>query len=333
MLESVTLAEIWFLLLTLLLFLYLWTDGFDLGVGMLLALNRDEEQREIMARSIEGVWHANQTWLVIAGGVLFGAFPVVYGSVLPALYVPVSGLLFSLMLRGVALEYRAWAGNKPLMDWLLSLGSLCASFCLGLLLAGVLQGIPLRNGESTGGIMDWFTPFSVFTALTVVSTFVLLGGCWLLLKTDGLLRKAALDWSRAGAWSATLLLLLMVVWIALVPDLQHLDTGLFTPLPLLFLVLATGGVVILFWMLKTDNGKATPAPLFAAGAALLCAMGAFAVALYPLALPPVLTLEQAASPPEMLSIMLKVMGALLPVIFLYNVFQYKVFHGAAQPEQ
>ncbi len=335
MLESVTLADIWFLLLAVLLFLYVWTDGFDLGVGMLLALTRDEEYRGTMVHSIESVWHANQTWLVIAGGVLFGAFPGVYGSVLTPLYIPVSALLFSFMLRGVALEYRAEATNKPLVGWLLALGSFMTTICLGLILAGVVQGIPLRNGEFSGNVMDWLTPFSLILAVTLVFAFLLLGGCWLLLKTQGLLRGFVLVWTKASAWGSVLCLAVTLTFITLTSGMKHLSSGLFTPLPMLLLILAIASLVLLFWRLRMDNDNPTLQPLIYTGLTVLFSMCSFAMALYPNIVPPSLTLEQAASPPEMLEIMLKVVGTLLPLLILYNLYQYRVFRsntGEAQED-
>ena len=90
-------AGVWYWIMALLLWLYVFTDGFDLGVGVLCLVTRDEARRGAMMETIESVWHANQTWLVMLGGVLFGAFPLVYGTVLAVLYLPAGLLLFALM--------------------------------------------------------------------------------------------------------------------------------------------------------------------------------------------------------------------------------------------
>ncbi len=99
------LPDYFFLALGLLLFLYMATDGYNLGLGIFSLTARREEDRGLMIHSIESTWHASQTWLVILGGLLFGAFPVVYGVAMSALYIPVMLMLAGLAFRGVAIEW------------------------------------------------------------------------------------------------------------------------------------------------------------------------------------------------------------------------------------
>jgi len=110
------LANIWFLIIGLMLFLYVILDGFDLGVGILFLFTRDEKQRAIMMASLESIWDANETWLVLLGGSLFGAFPLVFAIMLQALYIPVMVMLFALIFRGVAFEFRHYARNKAPLE-------------------------------------------------------------------------------------------------------------------------------------------------------------------------------------------------------------------------
>jgi cytochrome d ubiquinol oxidase subunit II len=323
------LADIFFAFLALLLVLYLVTDGFDLGVGVICLWERDEKRREEMIYAIESVWHANQTWLVIAGGVLFGAFPMVYGSVLAAFYIPAMLMLFSLMLRGISLEYRAEAQNKPLFSLLFGLGSLATALTQGYLLGALLQGAPLDNGEFTGGAFDWFTPFTSLVACTVACAYVMLGGCWSGMKTSGLLRAASLIWARIGAAACVAFFIPIVALISVTAGLAHLKTALFTAGPLACFALAVAAVALLF--IAAAKRRSKQAFAWAAFSVAIMAVG-FAWGLYPMMAPPSLTVAEAASPAPMLKIMLGVIGALFPILLIYNGYQYHVFRGSMHSE-
>lgn len=322
------LAHVWFCILAVLLYLYLITDGFDFGVGMLVLLRPDETDRGIMALSIESVWHANQTWLVIAGGVLFGAFPAIYGSVLAALYLPVALMLFALMCRGVALEYRGQADKKSLPSLIFGLGSLVAAFAQGILLGGVLQGIPLENGEFMGSVFAWARPFPLAVGALVCAADVLLGGCWLAMKTEGELQRKAVSWAKWGML-LTGLLLVVTMAAALLDETGLLQRNLLNVLPLALLGLS---VVCLGLVLPNLTAEAYLKAFLLACGFVLSVMLSFAAAVYPTVVPPGLTVQQAASPPEMLAIMLYVIGGLLPVLFFYNGYHYRLFRGKTRHE-
>lgn len=324
-----TLIHVWFGILAVILYFYLITDGFDFGVGMLVLLHGNETDRGVMVHSIESVWHANQTWLVIAGGVLFGAFPAVYGSVLSALYVPLAVMLFALMVRGVALEYRAEATNKALVSVLFALGSLVSAFAQGVMLGGVLQGIPLENGDFAGSVMAWLRPFPVVLGLAVCAADIMLGGCWLVMKTEGKLQRKAQQWGKLGVILTGLLLVGVIAAVLLDPNPGLLREGLFGALPLILLGLGMVALGLVLPNLDSDSGLRA---FGLASASVLSLMLAFAAAIYPTIVPPGLTLQQAASPDNMLAIMLYVIGALLPVLIIYNGYQYRVFGGKSKPE-
>ena len=138
------LANIWFFLIGLMLVLYVVLDGFDLGVGILSLLAADEERRGVMMTSLGSVWDANETWLVMLGGALFGAFPLAYGVVLHALYVPVMAMILGLVFRGVAFEAREHARRKAPWNLAFGGGSLIAAVSQGLMLGALIEGIPVK---------------------------------------------------------------------------------------------------------------------------------------------------------------------------------------------
>ncbi|MFO5473558.1 MAG: cytochrome d ubiquinol oxidase subunit II, partial [Dolichospermum sp.] len=106
------LPQVWFVILGLFLFLYVLLDGFDLGVGILSLTSSSEQRRSLLMTSLGNIWDANETWLVLMAGALFGAFPLAYGTILNALYLPLMIMVVGLILRAVAFEFREHSDNK-----------------------------------------------------------------------------------------------------------------------------------------------------------------------------------------------------------------------------
>jgi cytochrome d ubiquinol oxidase subunit II len=321
-------AGVWYWIMALLLWLYVFTDGFDLGVGVLCLLTSDETRREAMIETIEGVWHANQTWLVMLGGVLFGAFPLVYGTVLAALYLPAGLLLFAFMARGIGLEYRAEAADKRPWSLLFGWGSLAVIVAHGLLLGGILQGMRFSGLRYLGGPLDWLSPFTILVCVTLVCLYALFGAAWLVLRTDGEVREASRRRGLGFGLGAALALVLVAGLVALSPSLGHLagrpgSGGLGRGFVGAILAALIMGGLALRSFIRGRDGQ----PLLCCAGLLLCVFAAFGCSLYPLVVPPGLTAAQAAAPPGMLRVMLWVIGGLLPVVLLYNAYQYQVFRG------
>src|SRR6202035_5123801 len=152
----------WVSLLAISILLYVLLDGLDLGVGMLFGLASDETMRGAMLSAVAPIWDGNETWLVVAAVVLWGAFPVVYATLLSAFYLPLLLMLAGLILRGVAFEYR----NKTerlrwIWDASFAGGSLVAVFMQGLTVGALVKQLPVANGHYTGGEFGWFSPFAV----------------------------------------------------------------------------------------------------------------------------------------------------------------------------
>jgi cytochrome bd ubiquinol oxidase subunit II len=139
------LPQVWFAILGLFLFLYITLDGFDLGVGILSLTSSSEERRSILMTSLGNVWDANETWLVLMGGALFGAFPLAYATILNALYIPASTMIFGLILRAVAFEFRENSDNKTLWNLAFGVGSFLAALGQGFALGSVFEGIAVDS--------------------------------------------------------------------------------------------------------------------------------------------------------------------------------------------
>lgn len=329
-----SLADVWYWIMALLLWLYVFTDGFDLGVGILCLLEKGEARQSVMIETIEGVWHANQTWLVMLGGVLFGAFPLVYGTVLAALYLPAGFLLFALMARGIGIEYRAEVeDSKGFWTKTFGWGSVAVTVAHGILLGAILQGMPFDGLRYLGGMWDWFSPFVLLVCATLLCLYPMFAVAWLVLKTEGEIQDAARLWGLRFGSGAVGCLVLLVGYIALDGHLGHLvgrpGQGGLGPMFILLLVVAVLNAALYFRALGKGWERR---PLMYCAVMLLFVFLAFGVNLFPLIVPPAVTAASAASPPEMLRIMLYVIGGMLPVVLFYNAYQYRVFRGKAVPE-
>lgn len=306
--------------------LYVILDGYDLGVGALLPF-AEEAEKDRMIAAIGPFWDANETWLVLAVGLLLVAFPVAHGIVLTALYLPVFIMLIGLILRGVAFEFRAKVQpeRKPLWNHLFTAGSLMTAMSQGFMLGLYVMGLNWTPGA---------VAFALLTAVCLPAAYAFIGAGWILLKTDGVLQQKAVIWARRSLYGvlagfAAVSLASPLVsprifekWFS-VPEVI-----LLAPLPLISLAL-----VVMVWMslrhLPDSKDQWSWIP-FAGGVGLFTlAFAGLAYSFYPYVVPEQLTIYDAASAPESLFIIL--IGALvvLPVIAGYTVLSYYIFRGKA----
>ncbi len=303
------------------LWIYVLLDGTDLGVGILCAFQRDEASRHKITISLLPIWDGNETWLVLAAGSLFGLFPLAYAIILSALYVPVFILVLALVVRGMAIEFRHYAPR--LFDTLLVAGSLLATLAQGVIVGSLIQTIPNDGQQFTGTGWEWFSPFPLFCALSLVVFYCLMGEGWLIWRgTEILLHRAR----RALPWLATIALLLMaglLFWTMQLQETWRLHLQNFTIwLPFAGAVLAGGGLV---WFGLKGGYHFLPL----AGILLLVSsgFGALVFTLYPWIVPASITLHQAAAPPETQRFLLISFALLAPVTLLYNTWGFRLFSG------
>lgn len=313
-------------LMGLSILIYVILDGYDLGVGILMPFAEEAEQ-DRMISSIGPFWDANETWLVLAVGLLLVAFPIAHGIILGALYLPVALLLIGLILRGVAFEFRvkAHAKYKRLWNRLFFAGSLLAALTQGFMLGLYVLGLE----------MSWLNiAFAALTAICVAAGYAMLGGAWLVFKTDGDLQKKAAGWARLGlAASAIGFAAISAASPLASPRIFEKwftwpEIALLSPLPLLAGAAFVGLFVLLGRMpLKDDRWSWTP---FIGGAAIfLLAFLGLAYSFYPYVVPDRLTIYEAASAPESLLIMLYGAVIVVPVIAGYSALSYWIFRGKA----
>lgn len=174
-----SLAAIWFLIIGFQIGLYALLDGADLGIGLLSLMQRRERAHALMMHAIGPIWDANETWLVIAGGTLFGAFPLAYGTILSALYIPIMILIFGLILRATSFEFHEYSTHKTFWSTMFGVGSLFAVIGQGFAVGGLLSGITVTDGVFTGHTFDWFTQISVTVVCGMLLGYVAMGYAYL----------------------------------------------------------------------------------------------------------------------------------------------------------
>jgi len=320
------LVFVWIAFLGLFLTLYVLLDGFDLGIGILSLFVRVEERRGIMMASLSGVWDANETWLVVLGGALFGAFPLAYAVILHGLYLPIVTMIFALAFRGVAFEFREHARHHRRWMRAFGIGSLVAAICQGLALGGLIGGLAVRNGEFAGGAFAWLSPFSIVAAAGVVFGYVLLGSTFLIIKTEGEYQEH----HRRHAWVAGALMLAVAFVISVWTPIRYpfvarewFGGGFFHPLDLAPLV----GAIAALMLARSLRNRYEYAPFWWTTVIFIASLSGLAAALYPYLVPPSLTAGEAAADTFTLTFMLLGIGMLTPIMIAYNAYQYLVFRG------
>ena len=319
------LINIWLVFLGLFLTFYVVLDGFDLGIGVLSLFIREDQRRGIMMAGLSSVWDANESWLIVLGGALFGAFPAAYAIVLNALYLPITVMIFALIFRGVAFEFREHS-HPRLWDRAFGVGSLIAVVCQGFTLGGLIAGPATRDSSFVGGIFDWFSPFSVLVALGVLFGYVLLGATYLVVKTEG----AAQRFAFVTAWIAGALMLAAAagvsVWTPFVYPFvaqKWFGSSIVYPflVPPLFALLCAAMLARALW----KRHEHTPF-MWSIGIFVASLIG-LAASLYPYLVPSTVNAYAVASDSLTLVFMMLGIGLLIPVMIAYNAYQYVVFRG------
>ena len=317
----------WTFLLAAGLLLYVLLDGFDLGVGILFGLAPDEAARRSMMGAVAPVWDGNETWLVLGGTVLWGAFPVVYSVLLSAFYLPLLVMLAGLILRGVAFEYRMKTERlRWIWDAAFFGGSLIASFMQGAAVGALVEGLPIANGRYTGGELGWLSPFALLCGVGLSIGYTLLGACWLVRKCEAEVRDLA--YRLIPALSIALLGFLVVVFVyALAENLQVMQRWLERPILFVFPLIGAAATLVLAYSVRHRRDGA---PFFMVALIFAAAFGTLAISFWPYMIPFSITIYEAAAPHASLAFMFWGEGLFVfPLLLVYTAVTYSVFRGKA----
>lgn len=323
------LAFFYFLLLGFSIFMYVLLDGFDLGIGILYPWFNKEGERDHLMRSISHVWDGNETWLVFGGVVLFAAFPAAYAGITSIFYLPIMLMLFALIFRGVAFEYRFKSDtSRPYWDFAFSAGSAIVAFCQGLLLGSIVQGVP--DGVNSMSGTHWLTPFSVLTGFSVMAGYALIAACYLFMKSRGEIQERAAHLAKRLLIVTLVAMVIVSLWtvIGQVDIRTRWFSGYnflwLSPLPIVTIIVAA-----LAWK-DLHNTDHEGRPFWYAAILFLLAFTGLVVGLFPYLIPRQLTFWEAASPDSSLLFLLPGVCIFIPLICAYTFWGYRVFSGKVE---
>lgn len=320
------LALFWAGVIALAILIYVILDGFDLGVGILFGTTSDDARRAELMRTIAPFWDGNETWLVIVGAGLFATFPAVYAVFMAAFYVPVLLLLFGLIFRGVAFEFRERAGRmRGLWDRGFFVGSVVVAFVQGAAVGAMMRGVAVHDDQYAGGTFDWLHPFALLTGAGLVCGYALLGAGWVVLKSEGALR----DWARARIRPLAALVFVVIglaFAVVLFSDAGAVAQGQWRGRAWGW-VLPPAGVAALAAAALGGRSRHDGWPFACTVLFFLCAYLTLGLMFWPYMVPYALTVADAAAPEASLRFLFYGGVVVLPVIAVYTAGVYWVFRG------
>lgn len=324
---TIDLPMIWAGIIAFGVFLYVLLDGFDLGIGLLFPFFDREGERQLMLNTVAPVWDGNETWMVLGGASLYAVFPIAYSVLLPATYLPVIGMVCGLIFRGVAFEIRAKARrSQRLWDLAFMMGSATAAFCQGLVLATLLQGIPVVDRAFAGGPFEWLSPFGLLAGLGLLVTYATLACGWLIMKTDGDIQRRMYVAMRPLTWILLAFIAAISGWTVLgqpavaqrwfsLPNVIY-----FAPVPLLVL-----GCV--FGIQRAVHQRRDHQPFLLTVAILFLGYSGLIISIFPNIIPPSLDVWAASAPRSSQVFTLVGAAIVIPIILVYSAMSYWVFRG------
>jgi cytochrome d ubiquinol oxidase subunit II len=323
---------IWFILWGVLWAVYFMADGFDFGVGIMYPyLGKTDGEKRTIINSIGPVWDGNEVWLVTAGGATFAAFPAVYASMFSYLYSALLIILFALIMRGVAFEFRGKVDGEAWRrgwDWAIFLGSLIPALLFGVAFGNIFQGLPMDRTGYHGSLIGLLNPYGLLTGLLFVTLFIVHGALWTAMKTMGPLSARAATLAK-NSWVG--LLLVAVLFLINTAFQTKLYQNFFeNPFWLIVPAMAVLSLVaIRIYLLKNKYLNA----FFASGLTILTVTLTGIIGLYPNLIPSSLdpayslTIFNSSSSIYTLRIMTVVAFIFMPVVIAYQIWVYRVFRG------
>ena len=330
---SLDLNTTWFLLVGVLFTGYAVLDGFDLGVGTLHMLTKTDTDRRTLINAIGPVWDGNEVWLVTGGGALFAAFPQVYATVFSGFYMAMILLLFALIFRAVAIEFRSkqpMAWWRGVWDWSFFSGSTLAALLIGVAMGNLAWGVPIRaDGEFAGNFWTLLRPYPLLTGITTVALFAMHGAIYLGLKTEGELQGQIRGWTRPAI--IVFIICYATTTMATLFYAPHM-TDRIREQPALFLVALAGMLAIANIPREVHHGRDFRAFLSSC-AAIVTLLALFGLGMFPNLVysnpDPTHSwnIHNAASSPRTLRNMLIIAAMGVPLVVAYTISIYWIFRG------
>ena len=329
---------IWFILWGVLWAVYFMLDGFDFGAGILYGfISRDETDKKMIKKTIGPLWNGNEVWLITAGGATFAAFPTTYALMFSYLYSALLLVLFALILRGVALEFRGKAdspGWKKGWDLAIFLGSFLPALLFGVAFGNIFQGLPMDADGYHGSLLSLLNPYGLLTGLLFVLLFLVHGSLWLTLKTSNSLSD------RAAGLAKKLWFALLFVAVAFLAH-THFATRLYANylgnyVLLIVPVLAVLSLLgIMFFASKGQYLKS----FISSCLTIVLVTFTGVIGLYPNLIPSnldarhSLTIFNSSSSIYTLKIMTVVALIFVPIVIAYKIWVYRIFRAPVTVEE
>lgn len=319
------LPVIWAGIIGFCILMYVILDGFTLGTGMLMPWLDDKERDQAISVILPN-WDGNQTWLVLGGACLYGAFPQAFGTLLPLLYLPLLVMVLALLFRGVAFEFRLKSvRGKSTWDWCFIIGSIAATFVQGVILGAFIQGFDYPEvGELPSFI--WLSPYTIFTGVALIFGYGLLGATRLILKTEGSIGPKMQKMAKRLALWIIVFAAIVSVWTPFMAPSIFINW--FQPGRVWLLVLMPLLTFFIWlWLVLSLRKHKEHAPFWASILIFCCCFAGFAIGVWPDIVPHHMSIWDAASPSGSLIFMLVGAVIMIPVLLIYTGYSYRIFGG------
>ena len=330
---TLDLNSVWFILVGVLFTGYAILDGFDLGVGALHLFVKGDNNRRIAINAIGPVWDGNEVWLVTGGGALFAAFPEVYATSFSGFYLAMMLLLFGLIFRAVAIEFRSKQSARwwrQSWDVCFSMSSVVSTLLIGVAVGNIAYGIPLDSShEFAGTFFGLLHPYALLVGITTVALFVMHGAIYLVMKTEGELQATVRSWINRTI--VFFVVCYVATTIATLVYLPHMSANL-RAFPILWIFPLLNALAIANIPREIHHGRD-----FRAFLSSCCSMAAlvaiFGIGMYPnmIVSSPIvensLNIYNAASSPKTHRIMLTFAILGMPLVIAYTSSIYYIFRG------
>jgi cytochrome bd ubiquinol oxidase subunit II len=309
----------WACIIAFCIVMYVILDGFTLGAGMLMPFLNAQE-RDLAMSVLLPSWDGNQTWLVLGGASLYGAFPLAFSVLLPKFYLPIFLMVIALLFRGVVFEFRLKAAppGRKIWDGIFAGASFIVTMIQGVVLGNFISGFKADTGV--------LVPFTLFTGVGLIFGYCLLGATRLILKTTGSLPEKMTRCAYITLAGVAIGMVIASLWTPqLSPQIfeRWFGESHWIELMILPYISAITGGILLWGLYKREEIL----PFWCAVVLFLCAYVGFAISIYPYIIPFQTTFWQAAAPDSSLRFLLFGVIIMLPILLLYTGYSYHIFKG------
>lgn len=321
------LGIIWFILIGILFAGFFFLEGFDFGVGILLLLiGKKDTDRRIIINTIGPVWDGNEVWLITAGGAIFAAFPNWYATMFSGFYLALLVVLIALILRGVAFEFRSKDESEKWRngwDKVIFVSSLLLAILFGVALSNFIKGVPIdQTMNYVGGFFDLISIYTLVAGITTLLVFIFHGAVFLALKAEESIAEKALNIAKPFGISAIVVSVLLFV-------LTFLQTDMFNSKLALVAAIVSLVCLILSWYLV--GVKKAKIAMLTNGLSIVLGVAALFAGLFPRVMVSSikpeysLTIANASSTVNTLTLMTKVAIIFVPIVLAYQAWTYWIF--------